>query len=203
MKKEILVLLLLTVLSSCNSKQMEKPNNEMVSEKNVNEQNKNVAITIQIIDKLSDEDVEGAIYENIVETFKGDFDNEFEHIKKLSAGQQMFWATWILEAEVNNGGFNQYYYNSDGKFAEMALNGLKIIKANKFVDLVSRANSVYEKDKERLSAYDDGSMESFSKSYKDNPLNKFDNEFYDLEKKQNISKLRIKYIREHKSEFVN
>jgi hypothetical protein len=203
MKKEILVLLLLTVLSSCNNKQMEKPNNEMVSEKNVNEQNKNVALTIQIIDKLSDEDVEGAIYENIVETFKGDFDNEFEHIKKLSAGQQMFWATWILEAEVNNGGFNQYYYNSDGEFAEMALNGLKIIKANKFVDLVSRANSVYEKDKERLSAYDDGSMESFSKSYKDNPLNKFDDEFYDLEKKQNISKLRIKYIREHKSEFVN
>ena len=182
---------------------MEKPNNEMVSEKNVNEQNKNVALTIQIIDKLSDEDVEGAIYENIVETFKGDFDNEFEHIKKLSTGQQMFWATWILEAEVNNGGFNQYYYNSDGEFAEMALNGLKIIKANKFVDLVSRANSVYEKDKERLSAYDDGSMESFSKSYKDNPLNKFDDEFYDLEKKQNISKLRIKYIREHKSEFVN
>jgi len=203
MKKEILVLLLLTVLSSCNNKQIEKPNNEMVSEKNVNEQNKNVALTIQIIDKLSDEDVEGAIYENIVETFKGDFDNEFEHIKKLSAGQQMFWATWILEAEVNNGGFNQYYYNSDGEFAEMALNGLKIIKANKFVDLVSRANSVYEKDKERLSAYDDGSMESFSKSYKDNPLNKFDDEFYDLEKKQNISKLRIKYIREHKSEFVN
>jgi hypothetical protein len=203
MKKEILVLLLLTVLSSCNYKQMEKPNNEMVSEKNVNEQNKNVALTIQIIDKLSDEDVEGAIYENIVETFKGDFDNEFEHIKKLSTGQQMFWATWILEAEVNNGGFNQYYYNSDGEFAEMALNGLKIIKANKFADLVSRANSVYEKDKERLSAYDDGSMESFSKSYKDNPLNKFDDEFYDLEKKQNISKLRIKYIREHKSEFVN
>jgi len=203
MKKEILVLLLLTVLSSCNNKQMEKPNNEMVSEKNVSDQNKNVALTIQIIDKLSDEDVEGAIYENIVETFKGDFDNEFEHIKKLSAGQQMFWATWILEAEVNNGGFNQYYYNSDGEFAEMALNGLKIIKANKFVDLVSRANSVYEKDKERLSAYDDGSMESFSKSYKDNPLNKFDDEFYDLEKKQNISKLRIKYIREHKSEFVN
>jgi hypothetical protein len=203
MKKEILVLLLLTVLSSCNNKQMEKSNNEMVSEKNVNEQNKNVALTIQIIDKLSDEDVEGAIYENIVETFKGNFDNEFQHIKKLSAGQQMFWATWILEAEVNNGGFNQYYYNSDGKFAEMALNGLKIIKANKFVDLVSRANSVYEKDKERLSAYDDGSMESFSKSYKDNPLNKFDDEFYDLEKKQNISKLRIKYIREHKSEFVN
>lgn len=203
MKKEILVLLLLTVLSSCNNKQMEKPNNEMVSEKNVSDQNKNVALTIQIIDKLSDEDVEGAIYENIVETFKGDFDNEFEHIKKLSTGQQMFWATWILEAEVNNGGFNQYYYNSDGEFAEMALNGLKIIKANKFVDLVSRANSVYEKDKERLSAYDDGSMESFSKSYKDNPLNKFDDEFYDLEKKQNISKLRIKYIREHKSEFVN
>jgi len=203
MKKEILVLLLLTVLSSCNNKQMEKPNNEMVSEKNVNEQNKNVALTIQIIDELSDEDVEGAIYENIVETFKGDFDNEFEHIKKLSTGQQMFWATWILEAEVNNGGFNQYYYNSDGEFAEMALNGLKIIKANKFADLVSRANSVYEKDKERLSAYDDGSMESFSKSYKDNPLNKFDDEFYDLEKKQNISKLRIKYIREHKSEFVN
>ncbi|MBP1225519.1 DMP19 family protein [Flavobacterium sp. 1355] len=203
MKKSILVLLLLTILSSCNNKQMEKPDDKIVSEKNVNEQNKNVALTIQIIDKLSDEDIEGAIYENIVETFKGDFDNEFEHIKKLSAGQQMFWATWILEAEVNNGGFNQYYYNSDGEFAEMALNGLKIIKANKFADLVSRANIVYQENKERLSAYDDGSMESFSKSYKDNPLNKFDDEFYDLEKKQNISKLRIKYIREHESEFVN
>jgi hypothetical protein len=203
MKKQILMLLLLVFISSCNNK-VEKPNNEIVSEKSVdnfNDPTKN--ITIQSIDKLSDENLEAAIYENISGTFKGDFDNEFEHIKKLSAGQQMFWATWILEGEVNNGGFNQYYFNSDGVFAQMALDGCRRIKANKFADLVSRANNVYQENKERLAAYDDGSMESFSKSYKDNPLNKFDDDFYDLEKKENISKLRIKYIREHKSEFVN
>ena len=38
---------------------------------------------------------------------------------------------------------------------------------------------------------------------KNNPLNDLDTEFYDLSKIENLSELRIKYIRTHKLEFID
>jgi hypothetical protein len=45
-------------------------------------------------------------------------------------------------------------------------------------------------------------MESFSESYKDNPLNDLDTEFYELYKSEKIGDLRIKYIRDNITEFT-
>ena len=46
-----------------------------------------------------------------------------------------------------------------------------------------------------------GTVEAFSESYKDNPLNKLDKHFYDL--KEDVAGLRLKYIREHPELFVS
>ena len=59
------------------------------------------------------------------------------------------------------------------------------------------------KNVKHLSKFKDGTLESFSKSYEDNPLNDFDNEFYELDKNENISQLRIKYIKSNKAEFID
>ncbi len=50
--------------------------------------------------------------------------------------------------------------------------------------------------------FDNGTIEGFSESYKETPLNSLDSEFYSLGEIEKISELRIKYIREHKNEFV-
>lgn len=197
--------MLLMLIVSCNEKQSKKTKDEIALEKSLNDFDNSPSykvLTAEIIDKSSDENLEQVIYDNITENFKGDFDNSFKYIEKLSKGQQMFWSTSILEGEVNNGGFNQFYFNSSGQFAEMAVNGYKLIKAKKYTELVFRANKIYEENKERLAIFNDGSVERFSESYKDNPLNKLDDEFYDLEKNESTGGLRIKYIREHKNEFT-
>lgn len=160
-------------------------------------------LTSEIIDSIPDSNLEQAIFDNIYEYIKEDFDNEFFLIKKLSRGQQAFWSTWILEGEVNNGGFNQFYFNSSKQFSEMAKIGFGTIGANRYAELTSRANEIYKENRKKLAKFDDGTLESFGESYKDNPLNKLDDEFYELESEENISVLRIQYIRSYKNEFIS
>ncbi len=207
MKKKIVTIMILSSIVGffgCK-KQLEKSKEEIEIDKILNDWNNREiyeVLTSEIIDSLSDDNLEQAIFDNIYKIIGDDYRNELSNIKKLTPGQQGFWSTWILEGEVNNGGFNQFYFNSSGQYAEMAVIGFKTIGAEKYAKLTARANKIYSENKERLAEFDDGTLESFSESYKDNPLNKLDDEFYELGDQENISELRIKYIREHKNEFI-
>jgi hypothetical protein len=158
-------------------------------------------LTIEILDSIADDKLEQTIFDNIYEIIGDDYKNELKNVKNMTKGQQAFFSTWILEGEVNNGGFNQFFFNSSGQYAEMAEIGLKTIGADKFSELTSKANKIYIENKERLEEFDDGTMENFSESYKDNPLNDLDTEFYELYKTEKIGDLRIKYIRDNITEF--
>ncbi|HMG93664.1 MAG TPA: DMP19 family protein [Chryseolinea sp.] len=131
------------------------------------------------------------------------FSNEEAIVRSLEKGQKAIYVTWILEAEVNNGGFNQFYYNSSGQFADLSGEAFTTIGATKFAKLVNQANLVYDSIKDDLAKNDDGTIESFTKSYEGNPLNDLDTKFYELEKEEHLSELRIKYIRDNIKEFVN
>ena len=50
---------------------------------------------------------------------------------------------WGLEADVNNGGFDQYFFNSSGDQAFFAEIALRLIGANKMADIVSKAVAVF------------------------------------------------------------
>ena len=159
-------------------------------------------LTTDILDSIPDDKLEQAIFDNIYEIIGDDYENELNNVKKLSKGQQAFFSTWIIEGEVNNGGFNQFYFNSSGQYAEMAESGFMTIGAEKFSELTKRANKIYFENKKRLDEFDDGPMESFSESYKENPLNDLDTEFYTLYDSEKIGELRIKYIRENINELI-
>jgi hypothetical protein len=164
-------------------------------------------LTMEILDSVSDDNLEQTIIDNLYAKLKADtsYEKQYDIIKSLSAGRQAVFATWGLEGEVNNGGFNQYFYNfaSSGQYAEEARDGFKLIGANKLADLTQRAIDMVMKNAKHLSKFKDGTLESFSKSYEDNPLNDFDDEFYELDKTENISQLRIKYIKAHKDQFID
>ncbi len=159
-------------------------------------------LTSGILDSIADDKLEQAIMDNIDTNFQDGEQYDLDKISKLSKGQQAVFSTWWLEAEVNNGGFNQFYFNSSGQYAKMAEIGFKTIGAEKFSELTLRANNIFTENKERLEEFDDGTKESFSESYKDNPLNDLDTEFYKLYDSENISDLRIKYIRENNKQFT-
>lgn len=50
---------------------------------------------------------------------------------------------WLLEAEVNNGGFDQYYFNSAGDLAVPTVDALRIIGASRTASLLAAANSEF------------------------------------------------------------
>ncbi|WP_205942739.1 DMP19 family protein [Pedobacter psychroterrae] len=140
------------------------------------------------------------IFEHISSRIAGNPDQELASLLALPKPQQVIYITWILEGEVNNGGFNQYYYNSSGQFAKLAPEALKLVGATQHAALTQAANDVYEKEKERIVKYQDGTSEGFSKSYENNPLEKFDDQFYKL--KEPLMDLQIAYIRKNKKDFV-
>jgi hypothetical protein len=53
--------------------------------------------------------------------------------------QKVFSAIWELESEVNNGGFLQYFLNSDGDTVEFSAPALRTIGARACADIVERA----------------------------------------------------------------
>ena len=215
MSKKILTIMILTSILNffgCKEKNESETKKDAEFEQFLEQTNKSIdefnnrkiykELTVEILDSIPDDKLEQAIFDNIYEIIGDDYENELNNVKKLSKGQQAFFSTWIIEGEVNNGGFNQFYFNSSGQYAEMAEVGFKTIGAEKFSELTKRANKIYSDNKKRLEEFDDGTMESFSESYKDNPLNDLDKEFYELYDAEKIGDLRINYIRENKNEFI-
>ena len=49
--------------------------------------------------------------------------------------------------------------------------------------------------------FNDGTIESFSKSYENNPLNELDDEFIKMYEKESLEKLCVQYIRENARYF--
>lgn len=186
----------------------DKSENQTITNKQINESIQNFdnrpihkVLTKDIIERTIDDDLEQFVFDNI-SILDNDQKEEFEFIQALSKGQQMVYSTWMVEAEVNNGGFDLFYINSSRKFAEMAVEGFKLVGADEFSKLMEKANKIFIENRERLEAFDDGTVESFSKSYKNNPLNDLDQVFFDLYKSEDLKALKAKYIRENMEEFI-
>jgi hypothetical protein len=160
-------------------------------------------LTEQIIDTTSDDNLLQVVFDNLSEKQPTDYEKEYETVMSWNKSRQAIYMIWALEAEVNNGGYNQFYFNSSGQFYKHLPDVLKLVGANKFADLTQRANETFEKENPKITQHQDGTLEGFSKSYDDNPLNKFDDEFYDLYKIENLQQIQVDYIRKNKKEFID
>lgn len=108
-----------------------------------------------------------------------------------------------LHAEVINGGFNQYYYNSDGERAERAENTVVKLGAMQIADVVRRANKQYAVNRDKLHSIWNGTMEGFSYGYKEKLFDTFDDEYYALMKNdKQLYTLIGTYIKQHPQYFM-
>lgn len=60
--------------------------------------------------------------------------------ESLSAEEAVAVGVWLLDAEVNNGGFDQYYFNSRGVLAQSTVQALVAIGATETASLLETAN---------------------------------------------------------------
>ena len=158
-----------------------------------NGQNKNNSkreFSKQTLSKIADENLLFEIYENIESKISKDYDKLNESFLKLSNGEKAIYIIWGLESEVNNGGFDQYYFNSSGQFAEFAPDALKLVGANKFSLLVNKANIC---EKQKKTSEDEVNEE----------LEKFTNEFFELYKSENLHDKQVEYIKNNIEEFID
>lgn len=124
------------------------------------------------------------------------FDTPFA---ELSEPERVFFGVWILEGEVGNGGFSQYYVNSSGDQATYAPKALRAIGAYQTAKVVTRANAVFgsagppaDRDA-RIAAMDrlpPGSEDTWTAT---------DSDFYAYP--EDLTKLLAAYVRKHRSEI--
>jgi hypothetical protein len=76
--------------------------------------------------------------------FKRALDREAEvGFAGLSHRDQLLYTIWWLEADVNNGGFDQYYFNAGGDHACLAPGMLRAIGADHMAAIVESANAIF------------------------------------------------------------
>ncbi len=196
MRTQIITLgIIIMILNSFGCSERTKQNNNKPSIQN--------PLTEQIIDTTSDDLLLDVVYDNLYRKLSATHDKEYEIVLSWNKSRQAIYMISQLQAEVNNGGYNQFYFNSSGQFAAALPEALKLVGATKFADLTQRANRTFEKEKSKITKDQDGTVEGFSKSYENNPLNKFDEEFYKFNDAKNLQKIQVDYIRKNKKEFID
>lgn len=63
-------------------------------------------------------------------------------LAELTADERLYYVVRLFEGEVNNGGFEQYFYNSSSDHFQEALAGLERLGANKAATLLRKAARV-------------------------------------------------------------
>ena len=83
-------------------------------------------------------------FEYVLEVIDPWINKYHEHgYEALSPEEMVGVGVWLLEAEVNNGGFDQYYFNSAGELAIPTVTALRTIGAERTACLLAAANSEF------------------------------------------------------------
>lgn len=120
--------------------------------------------------------------------------------KNLSYGQKALYYWWYVDAQVNNGGFTQYYFNDYGKYTPTIIKALKHIGDDKMAELVNRSYELYLKENRKIKDARLGGWEEFSNLYKEiKDFDDLDDEYYNLNNQtmKNIEN----YIRKNPNEI--
>lgn len=121
-------------------------------------------------------------------TEKGD-----DNFSNLTEAEKVFVYVDMLEGQVNNGGFDQFFFNSSGDYTHEILSAFEKIKAHKTADLIEIAIKAFPispvpKDTEIRREIMQDLDEKTSNIWDD-----LDNKFYEYE--ENIAGLLIDYIK--------
>lgn len=159
------------------------------------------ALDPDILASIPDDKLEQAIVDYVVTKIGDDWDNMREIVDGLPDSFRGFYATWWLEAEVNNGGFNQYFWNPYGYWAEDAIAAFQDYGAGEYAELTKKAVTLFLSEIEAHKEFRElGTLEAFSESYKHTELGDLDSQFWEI--KQELSRLRIAYVRQNPEKFI-
>ena len=151
-------------------------------------------LTPAVLASIADEDLEQAVLDHILDVRFGDaFERDHEIVSTFSPGLRMFYATFILEGEVNNGGYHQFFFNSSRRFAADAVAGYELLGAREHAELTRQAIALIAAEEAAERDAPD------SESSEPSALGPIDERFFQLDARPR----RIAYIRAHAAEFTS
>ena len=116
-------------------------------------------------------------------------------MQALNEHERVIYVTQLLEAEVNNGGFDQFFRNSSGNLSNEIVSAFKQIGALKTAAICAKAISLFPKP---VPAAQEERVQSLTDEA-DVILDECDEEFRHSE--ENLELLNNQYIMEHKAWF--
>jgi hypothetical protein len=126
------------------------------------------------------------VYNKASDIYLGTFGEKFKDTENDNLLKAVL-ATSVLDAEVRNGGFDQFFLNSDD-LTSSALVGLKEIRADKHLDILNEAIKIFNEQKEQ-----------FVEERNPN-LTLCDDKYYELD---DIDPLRQKFVFDNIEKFMD
>ncbi|MGN7706893.1 DMP19 family protein [Chryseobacterium sp. 22543] len=136
-----------------------------------------------------------------VEWLNADYAKWYSYITKLPSKFQVTYLVVLLDNQVFNGGFHQYYINSYGLFSTETIRALEAIGAKKRAIILENAFKLVNKDNDSDSVFRRRIFNKTISSLVDNDnlhleLDALDTLYYD-EKGEDIVDLLATYIKTH------
>ena len=146
---------------------------------------------------LSSENINDSIIE--LDNYIGELCCYGDEMDKLTEQQKQFYYNQCLEREINNGGFNQYFFNSSGAFAHMTIQSLLTIGANKTADILQKAIDQFPNSNVPEDRTERGEILEHIQETADLVWEELYRKFYTYE--DNLNTLNIEFIRKTKDKF--
>ena len=110
-----------------------------------------------------------------------------------------FIAIYSVDAQVLNGGFNQFYYNGYGDYGIDYAKAFEAAEMYEVAKIIKEAEEIYQAIEHTLPKMGSSTIEEISKSYENNPLNYFSSKY--AERQEESKRLILNYIKKNIGSF--
>ena len=126
-------------------------------------------------------------------------------LASLPAGARALYLTWVADGEVRNGGFNRYYFNTDGEFASETVEAFEFFRAARHAAVMREANAVRAEEEPEMQKFKQqfvasGDVEAYSESCEVTKLDPITECYVGLH--EDLAQLRIACIRKSPELFA-
>jgi hypothetical protein len=157
-------------------------------------------VDAKTLQSMSDEEVEELVFNHAYLSLKGRYGDVDELLATLQPGTRALYLTRILEGEVNNGGFHQYYWNTGGRFAAGTVDAFRYFGLIQLAELMEEANAVFREEQAVMARFQRlNTMQGLLDFHEITRLNQFDDRSYLLDE---IGPLRADMIRTMPEDFL-
>ena len=166
-----------------------------------NNRKKYTELDPEVLKSIPDDKLVVAILDFMNAAIKEDWKNEDTKVPQLGDGFAAVFFVNRLDAEVNNGGFNQFFFNQGRGAVELAKTGAEFMGMKEVAEIVRKALATADREQAKMAKVKaKGTVDAFMESYKDISFDEADEAFFAL--KYDLDDEMEKFIRARPELFV-